>query len=315
MRSKTILKIGISCIFLAYISFKIDLKLLAETILSVQPEYYFISFIIVIMNSVVLAKKYKTVMNPSGIYQSLTELIKINFICRFYSMFLTPAVGQSVIRWHFSTKNQEGRLKFMAVMLFERSTFFFALFFTVIISFALVPGSNVNIITSYIDPLLTVGLGLLFLFYFYLNYQPLYRYINRILPDSKNIINSTLMRNLYDSIRTFSIYQKQRKLLFIALGLSFVWHFLFLLRVYLLVLSIKIPLDFIHVTWMASLVLLIQVLPISLNGLGVRETAYAFLFGILDLNPESGVLLGILLFSQMFLMSALGGGLHLFSKE
>jgi len=67
--------------------------------------------------------------------------------------------------------------------------------------------------------------------------------------------------------------------------------------------------------WMASLALLIQVLPISLNGIGLREAAYAFFFRIQDLPPEAGVLIGILLFSQMFFMAAIGGVLHLFSKE
>ena len=109
MRYKIIIKIIISFIFIAYIVFKINLGLLAETVSSVRLKYYFISLVILMINSVVLAQKYKIVMQSSGIYQPLTELVKINFICRFYSMFLTTAVGQSVIRWHLSTKHQEGR--------------------------------------------------------------------------------------------------------------------------------------------------------------------------------------------------------------
>lgn len=315
MRYKILIKIVISGIFLAYISFKVDLNLVAEAVLAIQLEYYFIAFIVIILNSIVLAQKYKTVMKPSGIYQPLTELVKINFICRFYSMFLTAVVGQSVIRWHFSTKNQKGRLKFIAVMVFERSTFFFALFLAVAISFLLVPDPNVTIIAGYIYPLLATGLFLLFLFYFYLNYSPFYRLINRILPDSKKNIDNASINIIYGSIRMFSTYHNQGKLLISALSLALIWHFFFILRVYLLALSAKVPLGFMHLAWMASLVLLIQVLPISLNGLGVRETAYAFLFRLLDLPPESGVLIGILLFSQMFLMSAIGGVLHLFSKD
>ena len=84
MRYKIIIKILISFIFIAYIFFNIDLGLLAETVSSVRLKYYFIAFVILIINSVVLAQKYKIVMQPSGIYQPLTELVKINFICRFY---------------------------------------------------------------------------------------------------------------------------------------------------------------------------------------------------------------------------------------
>lgn len=315
IRYKIIIKIVISFVFIAYIIFKIDLALLAEAVLSVKPKYYLISFIIVILNSVVLAQKYKIVMQPSGIYQPLTELVKINFICRFYSMFLTTAVGQSVIRWHFSTKNQKGRLKFIGVMVFERATFFFALLLAVLISFWVVPSPKVKIIAGYLYPLIAAGMFVLFLFYLYLNYSPLYHQINRILPDSNKNIDNLLISNLYGSIRTFSIYYKQGKLLIVCLCLAFMWHFFFLLRVYLLVLSVQVPLSFLNITWMASLVLLIQVLPISFNGIGIREASYAFLFRVQDLPFEAGVLIGILLFSQVFLISAIGGMLHLFSKE
>ena len=315
MRYKIIIKILISFIFIAYIFFNIDLGLLAETVSSVRLKYYFIAFVILIINSVVLAQKYKIVMQPSGIYQPLTELVKINFICRFYSMFLTTVVGQSVIRWHLSTKHQEGRLKFITVMVFERSTFFFALFSAVLISFFVEPGLNVKIIAGYIYPLLAAGVFILLFFYFYLNWTPLYHLINSILPDNKKNIDNVLINNLYGFIGTFSTYRKQLKTLIIGLSLAFMWHFLFLLRVYLLVCSVQVPLSFIHIMWMASLALLIQVLPISFNGIGLREAAYAFLFRIQDLPPEAGVLIGILLFSQMFFMSAIGGVLHLFSKE
>ena len=313
--NKIIIKIGFSILFLTYIIAKIDLRLFAETISTIRLDYYFISFIIAIFNSVVLAQKYKIVMRPSGIYQPLTNLVKINFICRFYSMFLTSAVGQSVIRWHLSTKHQEGRLQFIIVMIFERSSFFFALFSAVLISFPLVSDINETIIAGYIYPLLAAGLVMLSLFYLYLILAPIYNRINRILLNGKKNINSAWISNVYDFIRTFSIYHNKKKTLITSLGLAFVGHFLFLLRVYLLVFSVQVSLSFLQIMWMASLVLLIQVLPISLNGIGLREASYAFLFRIQDLPSESGVLIGILIFSQMFVMSFLGGILHLSSKD
>ncbi|MBW1849797.1 MAG: UPF0104 family protein, partial [Deltaproteobacteria bacterium] len=70
-----------------------------------------------------------------------------------------------------------------------------------------------------------------------------------------------------------------------------------------------------HLAWIASSVLLLQMFPISLNGIGIRETAYAFLFRLHDLPPEKGVLIGMLLFSQVLLMSIIGGIFHLVSRE
>jgi uncharacterized membrane protein YbhN (UPF0104 family) len=58
---------------------------------------------------------------------------------------------------------------------------------------------------------------------------------------------------------------------------------------------------------MAPLVLLLQIIPVSFAGIGVREGAYAYLFGLFKLPPELGVLTGILFFSQEILFAVIGG--------
>jgi len=315
MSQKIIFQIIISAVLFAYVIFKVDLSLLYQAILSIKPEYYVFSFIVMFLNTFVLAKKYLIVMNPSGIYQSFFRLVKINLICRFYSMFLTSAIGQGVIRWHISTKNQQGRLKFLAVMFFERSTFLFALCSVVAVSVILAqPPTAREIARSIYVPLSIALLGLA-LYYFYLSYSPFFNWFNRIVTDIPHKKESTLVDKLIDFISIFSIYHKKTKILISSLFLSFVWQLFFLLRVHLLVVSADVPLDFVDLSWIASLVLLVQALPISLNGIGLRETAYAFLFGTQGLPSEKGVLIGILLFSQMLLISAIGGILQLLSKE
>ena len=65
---------------------------------------------------------------------------------------------------------------------------------------------------------------------------------------------------------------------------------------------------------MGSLVLLLQTLPLSLAGIGLREGAYAYLFRLYKLPPENGVLIGVLFFSQMLKMAAGGGGFELMER-
>ena len=65
---------------------------------------------------------------------------------------------------------------------------------------------------------------------------------------------------------------------------------------------------------MGSLVLLLQTLPISFAGIGLREGAYAYLFTMYGLPPEEGVLIGILFFSQILIVAFMGGVLELADK-
>jgi hypothetical protein len=64
--------------------------------------------------------------------------------------------------------------------------------------------------------------------------------------------------------------------------------------------------------WIGSLVLLLQTIPISFAGIGLREGAYAYLFTFFNLPPEKGVLIGIFFFSQMLIIAFVGGILEFF---
>ena len=66
--------------------------------------------------------------------------------------------------------------------------------------------------------------------------------------------------------------------------------------------------------WMGSLVLLLQVLPISFAGLGVREGAYAYLFPLFGLSAEKGFLMGVLFFIHILIFAVIGAVLNLFEK-
>jgi uncharacterized membrane protein YbhN (UPF0104 family) len=98
-------------------------------------------------------------------------------------------------------------------------------------------------------------------------------------------------------------------------SLSLIWQIFFLGRLYVLFKAFALPLGFMDVAWMGSLVMLLQILPISFAGLGVREGAYAYLFTLFHLPPEKGMLIGILFFAQMLIFAGMGAFLELTEKE
>jgi glycosyltransferase 2 family protein len=52
-------------------------------------------------------------------------------------------------------------------------------------------------------------------------------------------------------------------------------------------------------------------IPISLGGLGVRESAFAYLFHLYGYGADVGALVGILFFAQIVLCAVFGGILEL----
>jgi hypothetical protein len=50
-----------------------------------------------------------------------------------------------------------------------------------------------------------------------------------------------------------------------------------------------------------------MMLPISISGLGVRESAFVYFFSLVGVNNESGLLLSILFFSHSVIYGLAGG--------
>ena len=61
------------------------------------------------------------------------------------------------------------------------------------------------------------------------------------------------------------------------------------------------------------LIYLTEALPISINGLGVRESAFAFFFVMNGLTVEEGIAVSLLIVAERYLLGILGGSLLLAS--
>jgi uncharacterized membrane protein YbhN (UPF0104 family) len=310
---KIALRIGVSCLFVGYLSFKVDLSAIAAAVNNVDLIFYLLSTLIAVLSNFFIAGKYYLLIKESPINHSMLSLVTINFISRFYALFLPSAVGREIVRWFKVTRNQEGRASFIASIIFERLTFLLVLILCGSIPIFL-PGSipEIDGLKSRLQPwtiLTLVIVAILLSFYVSALVRSLVKSIagrlfNRF-SDKFNIISF---------IDNFSLNKAKTTVYAAIVGLSLVWQIFYIIRLVALIKAAALPLTLIDIVWMGSLVLLVQTLPISLAGIGLREGAYAYLFTLYGLPPEKGVLMGILFFSQMLIMAFMGGVFELMDK-
>ena len=310
---KIALKIGVSCLFVGYLSFKVDSAAIAAAVKQVDLSFYLLSTLIAVLSNFFIAGKYYILIKENPINHSLLSLVKINFISRFYALFLPSAVGREFVRWMKVTRNQEGRASFLASIIFERLTFLL-----VLILCGLAPlfmyGSIPEIVALKLRLLPWVALALAIitaLLSFYLSAS--------IRSFVKSLAGRMLIRfsdkfDIASFIESFSLENMKSSYYAGVVGLSLVWQIFYISRLFILIQAAALPLTLIDIVWMGSLVLMLQTLPISFAGIGLREGAYAYLFTLYDLPPEKGVLIGILFFSQMLIMAFVGGVFELMDK-
>lgn len=309
----SIFKLFTSSLFVGYLSFKLDWTEIFDAFKEAHLIYYLGSTLLLLVLVLLNSLKFYLFIKDTPIHKSILFLTKVNFISRFYALFLPSAIGRGVVRWYKVTESQKERTFFLAVIIFERFIhIFLLLIFGFIPLFIYSSNSKIILLRNSIWPIVLtfyivtiVGIG-----YF-------------LFPKLKSYLKSVLLFILPKHERWEKILIFYEKLniqnlsvsLFISvLLISFLWILVFTGRIFLLSKALGLPLAYIDIAWMSSLVLLLQLLPVSFAGIGVREGAYAYLITAFGLSPAKGVLIGILFFTQMLIVAALGGIFEIFEK-
>jgi len=303
---KIALKICISILFIGYISFKVDFSVIVGAFRRINFSLYLLSTLIALFSNFIIAGKYYFLIRESPITHTFLSLVRINFITRFYALFLPSAVGREAVRWFKVTRNQDGRVLFLSSIIFERLTFLFVLILCAAVPlFFYNSMPEITVLRTRLMPWIFISIGIIFLSLSFYFFAPL-----RLLVESltRRISASILQKfDVNSFLKNFSLQNIKTPSCAIIFGLSLIWQLFFLSRLSALMAAASLPLTLVDVAWMGSLVLLLQTLPISFAGIGLREGAYAYLFSLYKLPPEKGILIGVLFFSQMLIMASIGG--------
>jgi len=302
---KLFFKLALSCIFVTYITFKIDFLIFVKALKTIDVKLYLASAAMLASANITLAYIYFVLIKDTIIKQNLFSLIKINFIVFYYSLFLPTNLSVEAVRWYKVTRNKDGRVLFLATTIYARSILFFIVVGCAFIpSFFYAPNSEIVILQKEVFFILLLLLILAALVISYFLFTGVQTFINifftKLLPRTWKGKNISIYLNIL-SIKNITV----TSFAFVFL-LTILMHFCLLGRIFILTHALSLPFNFIDIMWMGSLVLLAQILPISHSGIGVREGIYAFLFTLFNLPAEKGVALGILLFSHLILFSIFG---------
>lgn len=307
--AKFLLRIIISTAILIYVGLKMDWSSLYAILRQINIFYYLLSTGLALASTIFIAGKYRLLIKNTSLSLSIRRLVVINIISRFYALCLPSALGTEAVRWYKVTQNKKGRSFFLATTVVERLFFLFILLlFGTLPLYLHIENPKIIALREQIAPLLFIAFALVIsglLFFLFPKFQQSGKnFIHKILSIKQESRISRFLQN-------FEIRQPLVSIAPLILLLSIAWQLIFILRMFYLFLSLHLTFSIIDVTWMGSLVLLLQVLPISFAGIGVREGAFAYFFMLFSVPDEKGFLVGMLFFSQMLIFAVTGAILNL----
>ncbi|NMD71363.1 flippase-like domain-containing protein [Bacillus sp. DNRA2] len=278
--------------------------------------YFFIAFIAIQLTVATSIWKWqllisKSTTNPFNQSISLWKLGRYYYIGLFFNNFLPGSVGGDVMRIMHLSKDI-GMVKATTSVAFERLTSGVAL--TAIVVFATLFMDSVR---PFMLPIYTVASGLTLLFVLlnlWVKKQAKIGDFEKSNPERSQKSNITMWINKMNQAlvklrETAAEYREKSKSWWVVIAvLSLLFQIGLAWINQLLFLGFGIEVGWLDLIVMISLISFITMLPVSLNGIGVREASYIFFFKELGVPDEISVAVS-LFFLLLVTVSSLFGGL------
>ena len=302
-----LLKVLVSAGLLVYFFTRIHIERFVQTFATADFSYVAVILVVYLLSQFVGAVRWMILARPLGFKTPLKVLVHYYLIGMFFNLFAPGTVGGDVSRIYYLARDGEqnvdrkwgGATMHAAVSVFiDRVIGMAVLVWLGALALLFFPQYAVPAAVRSVTYALAGGfiLGGLLL--------PVLR---RVLPADGHPV----VVKLRVALRSYRAHWQAVPQ---AILLSFVVHFMQAWIHMLLGRAIHIDIPYSFCLILYPLVGTFSALPVSLNGLGLREGGYLFLFQFIGVGSEKGVAFGLSLFVIIALDSLIGGLLFLLQK-
>jgi uncharacterized protein (TIRG00374 family) len=252
--------------------------------------------------------KWKILLDSQNISVPFWRLYGLYLVGKFFNNFLPSNVGGDLVRgYELGTYAMDGSAA-MASIIVERLTGFIVLVSMAIVSFILQSQfvEDIRLISS-------MGFavaGLVGLLWVILDSRPL----NLV----ERWIKIPLIQEYIPTLQKFHAslneYRNHKR----ALGYSLAWSVIFMIlaitNVYVSSMAFHKPLSYWEIAIIVPIILVVSMIPITVNSLGLQEWTYVLLFTWIGLPGSVGLSAILLIRGKEFLLSVAGGLIYLYMK-
>jgi len=258
-------------------------------------------FGLLFFNTAISAAKWKILLNADDTPVPFPKLLKSYFIATFFNVFLPSNIGGDAYRIYDIARHSSRPVNTLASVFADRLSGFMALsFFGLVfplLGFGMIGGRRMLLLPLAVFAGLAGLVWLLF---------------------QKSLLRSILSRppwnrwwRLKDAaesfLRSVDAYRRRPRVMTRVMAVSFVFQFSVIVAVYLLGRALDLGVPFFPFCIFMPLVSLLEAMPVSIYGIGLRDSGYVFFFTQIGRSREEAAALSLLYVASTLVYSAIGG--------
>ena len=310
-RRAVAIKIVVTIALLTFVVYRMDFLRFVEILFSANLLLVLLAILVQFCGVGLSVIRWRTVLGNFDMHPDLSSLTKINLMGNFFNLFLPSGIGGDFFRaYYLSKRERRGMSTTLTTTILERNAGMCALL--------VIGGSFAALYRIEVQ-----GVSLLYVFAFVITGYLLATFV---------LFHTWTHRKISAFLRRRNLEQWEAKMELVAEGLnslcsnkgsigiailtSLVIQFMASVIVWIAALSIAIDAPFIVFLIFVPLINLSVMVPLTINGIGLRESLFYLLFSQIGVPVEMAVSLSLVNFLIVVLVAIPGGIIYsLYKKE
>lgn len=286
-----IARVGVSLALMGVIFYRMDLGQLVGLMRGADVRFLAMATGLVVVGLVIGAYRWQRLLTALGILVPLRTLVASYFVGLFFNNFLPTSMGGDVVRIYDVAQYSRRPSASAASVIAERALSSLAQGLIALLGLAL--GYDVARRFSGEIMALFAVLCLILLVLLFGD-----RWGRRI---------ALLKGKVREALASISFCLRDKSLALRVVFISLLFHAVIVLINYAILEALGAHVSLIYCFLVIPIILFITLLPVSINGLGIREWAYIYFFGRLGLSMTEAVAASLMFFFLLILVSLIGG--------
>ena len=295
------LKLAVSAALLVYLLTTTDLAALATRVRTGDTLLLALAVALYVAMLALSTWRWRLLLQAQGFPVSLRELSSSYLVASFFNNFLPSNVGGDIVRVRDSSRLTGSTTTSLAVVAIDRIVGLAALYFLAVCAYAL-GGPTVRHLAG--SRAILLGLGLVFGGMAYLFFRPgtSGRFMQR-----SGLLRFQWIREQFETVQAaVQVYRARVGVVWIAFAASVALQTFVIWYYYAVAHALRIPLPLNACFLMVPLCTLIQMVPVSFNGWGIRESVFTLYFTQIGLSRDSGLAFSLVGATLIVLLSLSG---------
>lgn len=298
----TLIKVTVSLFLLGLLLYKSNLDKYLDIVQKSSPIYLLLALLVTVLSILLSAYKWQILVHAQGFRVPLRNLTASYFVGLFFNNFMPTSIGGDLVRVYDLRKMIKNGPAAAASVVAERVLASFTLGLIVLCGVMLSSGLAAKyklLVLVFVALCIVALLGIL-------QAHRLGSFLSRF--------EAGLLKKagtMIDSVRS-CISHKPSLVMVLVYSLAFQFMVVAINMLIAKALGLHVPVAYALLS--IPIIFAITMLPVSMNGLGVREAGYVYFFSQVGLSTEEAVAISIFFFLVVTLVSLIGGGIFALRK-